>query len=29
MPELHEGDSAPDFSLPASTGGEIRLSEFR
>lgn len=29
MPELHDGDVAPDFSLPASTGGEISLSDFR
>ncbi len=23
------GDQAPDFKLPATTGGEIRLSDFR
>jgi peroxiredoxin len=23
------GDQAPDFQLPATTGGEIRLSDFR
>jgi peroxiredoxin len=23
------GDLAPDFQLPATTGGEIRLSDFR
>jgi len=23
------GDRAPDFQLPATTGGEIRLSDFR
>jgi hypothetical protein len=23
------GDQAPDFKLPATTGGEIRLSQFR
>ncbi len=23
------GDRAPDFKLPASTGGEIKLSDFR
>lgn len=23
------GDPAPDFKLPATTGGEIRLSDFR
>lgn len=28
MPELHEGDRAPDFRLPASTGGEISLADF-
>ena len=23
------GDQAPDFKLPATTGGEIKLSDFR
>jgi peroxiredoxin len=23
------GDKAPDFKLPATTGGQIRLSDFR
>jgi cytochrome oxidase Cu insertion factor (SCO1/SenC/PrrC family) len=27
--QLKAGDAAPDFTLPASTGKEIRLSEFR
>ena len=27
--QLKVGDAAPDFTLPATTGGEIRLSEFR
>ncbi len=26
---LQVGDRAPDFKLPASTGGEIKLSDFR
>ncbi len=26
---LKVGDPAPDFALPATTGGEIRLSQFR
>ena len=26
---LQPGDRAPDFKLPASTGGEIKLSDFR
>jgi len=29
MAELHEGDQAPGFDLPASTGGNIRLGDFR
>lgn len=29
MSELSEGEVAPDFSLPASTGGEIRLADLR
>lgn len=29
MAELQEGDLAPDFSLAASSGGEVRLSDFR
>ncbi len=29
MAELSVGDNAPDFSLPASTGETISLSEFR
>ncbi len=28
-PELHVGDPAPDFRLPASTGGEIALADYR
>jgi len=27
--ELKVGDAAPDFTLPATTGSEVRLSEFR
>jgi peroxiredoxin Q/BCP len=27
--ELSVGDLAPDFHLPASTGGEISLDEYR
>jgi peroxiredoxin len=26
---LEIGDRAPDFTLPATTGGEIRLSQYR
>jgi len=26
---LNVGDKAPDFSLPATTGGKISLSQFR
>ena len=26
---LNVGDQAPDFSLPATTGGKISLSQFR
>ncbi len=26
---LKVGDMAPDFSLPATTGGTVRLSDFR
>jgi peroxiredoxin len=29
MTELRFGQPAPDFSLPATTGAEIRLSAFR
>ena len=29
MSELQEGRKAPDFTLPASTGGKIKLSSFR
>ena len=29
QPVLKEGDPAPDFSLPASTGRTVSLSEFR
>jgi peroxiredoxin Q/BCP len=26
---LDVGETAPDFALPSTTGGEIRLSQFR
>jgi thioredoxin-dependent peroxiredoxin len=26
---MQVGDQAPDFKLPATTGGQIRLSDFR
>ena len=29
MSEIVEGEKAPEFSLPASTGGEISLSQFK
>ena len=29
MSEITEGKRAPEFSLPASTGGEIRLGQFK
>ncbi len=29
MAELKEGRKAPDFTLPASTGGKVKLSSFR
>ena len=29
MPKLKEGNPAPDFSLPSSTGQEIALSDFK
>ncbi|MBU0610300.1 MAG: thioredoxin-dependent thiol peroxidase [Armatimonadetes bacterium] len=29
MPELREGDRAPAFELPASTGGTMALSDFQ
>jgi len=29
MTGLRFGQPAPDFALPASTGGEIRLADFR
>lgn len=29
MMTLHEGDQAPDFSLPASNGEEVSLGDFR
>ncbi len=29
MTGLRFGQSAPDFSLPATTGGETRLADFR
>jgi peroxiredoxin Q/BCP len=29
MPKLSEGNQAPDFTLPASTGGAISLRDFR
>ena len=28
-PVIKEGDTAPEFALPASDGGEVSLSEFR
>lgn len=28
-PTLKVGDEAPDFTLPSTTGKDIRLSEFR
>ncbi|MGH7796503.1 MAG: redoxin domain-containing protein [Candidatus Binatia bacterium] len=28
-PALNVGDKAPDFTLPATTGGKISLSQFR
>jgi AhpC/TSA family len=28
-PAIDVGDQAPDFSLPATTGGKISLSQFR
>ena len=27
--ELHEGQKAPDFTLPSSDGGEVTLSDFK
>ena len=27
--QLKEGDMAPDFTLPATTGGKVTLSEYR
>jgi peroxiredoxin Q/BCP len=27
--ELKVGDAAPDFTLPATTGNQIRLSQYR
>ena len=27
--QLKEGDMAPDFTLPSTTGGKVTLSEFR
>jgi peroxiredoxin Q/BCP len=29
MPEISEGAKAPDFTLPASTGGEVSLGDLR
>jgi len=29
MPELKEGDKAPDFMLPSSDGGNVSLKEFK
>lgn len=29
MPQLQPGDAAPDFTLPSSAGGELRLSALR
>lgn len=29
MPALDAGAPAPDFSLPATTGGKISLSDYR
>jgi peroxiredoxin Q/BCP len=29
MTGLRFGQPAPDFSLPATTGGEVRLGDFR
>ena len=29
MPLLHEGDAAPEFSLPAHTGDTVSLAELK
>ncbi len=29
MPELKEGDKAPDFTLPSSDGGNVSLKDFK